>query len=44
LRQTIRKFETRFKKVEKSFDDSDTMSKASLDQMDKIWNQAKEEE
>ena len=44
LRQTIRKFETRFKKVEKSFDDSEAMSKASLNQMDKIWNQAKEEE
>ena len=44
LRQTIRKFETRFKKVEKSFDDNEAMSKASLNQMDKIWNQAKEEE
>ncbi len=44
LRQTIRKFETRFKKVEESFDDNEAMSKASLDQMDKIWNQAKEEE
>ena len=44
LRQTIRKFESRFKKVEKSFENSDQMSKASLDQMDKIWNQAKEEE
>ena len=44
LRQTIRKFESRFKKVEKSFENSEQMSKASLDQMDKIWNQAKEEE
>ena len=44
LRQTIRKFESRFKKVEKSFENSELMSKASLDQMDKIWNQAKEEE
>jgi len=44
LRQTIRKFESRFKKVEKSFEDSEAMSKASLEQMDKIWNQAKEEE
>ena len=44
LRQTIRKFESRFKKVEKSFENSEQMSKASLDQMDNIWNQAKEEE
>ena len=44
LRQTIRKFESRFKKVEKSFKNSEQMSKASLDQMDKIWNQAKKEE
>ena len=44
LRQTIRKFESRFKKVEKSFENSEQMTKASLDQMDKIWNQAKEEE
>ena len=44
LRQTIRKFESRFKKVEKAFENSEQMSKASLDQMDKIWNQAKEEE
>ena len=44
LRQTIRKFESRFKKVEKSFENSEQMSKASLNQMDKIWNQAKEEE
>ena len=44
LRQTIRKFESRFKKVEKSFENSEHMTKASLDQMDKIWNQAKEEE
>ena len=44
LRQTIRKFESRFKKVEKSFENSEQMSKASLKQMDKIWNQAKEEE
>ena len=44
LRQTIRKFESRFKKVEKSFENSEQMSKASLDQMDKIWNQVKEEE
>ena len=44
LRQTIRKFESRFKKVEKSFENSEQMSKAPLDQMDKIWNQAKEEE
>ena len=44
LRQTIRKFESRFKKVEKSFENSEQMSKASLDKMDKIWNQAKEEE
>ena len=44
LRQTIRKFESRFKRVEKSFENSEQMSKASLEQMDKIWNQAKEEE
>ena len=44
LRQTIRKFESRFKKVEKSFENSEQMTKALLDQMDKIWNQAKEEE
>ena len=44
LRQTIRKFESRFKKVEKSFENSEQMTKASLDKMDKIWNQAKEEE
>ena len=44
LRQKIRKFESRFKKVEKSFENSEQMTKASLDQMDKIWNQAKEEE
>ena len=44
LRQTIRKFESRFKKVEKSFENSDQMSKASLEQMDKIWNQVKKEE
>ena len=44
LRQTIRKFESRFKKVEKSFENSEQMTKASLDQMDKIWNQAKEQE
>jgi len=44
LRQTIRKFELRFKKVEKSFENSEQMSKASLEQMDKIWNQVKQEE
>ena len=44
LRQTIRKFESRFKKVEKSFENSEQMTKASLNQMDKIWNQAKQEE
>ena len=44
LRQTIRKFETRFKKVEKSFESNEEMNNASLDQMDKIWNKAKEEE
>ena len=45
LRHTIRKFETRFKKVEKKIEDSGkNMQNSTLEEMDLIWNKVKEEE
>jgi len=45
LRRTIVKFERRFKRVEKQFRRKKrSMSQASLEEMDRIWEQVKQEE
>ena len=45
LRQTIRKFQSRFKKVEKTFErDKKDIGKATLDEMDEIWERVKNKE
>ena len=45
LRQTIRKFQSRFKKVEKTFErDKKDIGKATLDEMDEIWEKVKNKE
>ena len=45
LRLTIRKFEKRFKKVEKYFNDNNIdMKKVKLEKLDEIWDIAKKEE
>jgi len=45
LRHTIRKFESRFKKVEKEIEQSGkNMKDSTLDEMDLIWNKVKKEE
>ena len=45
LRKTISKFEVRFKKVESHFEDKKLKLKdVSLNDMDKIWEKAKQEE
>ena len=44
LRHTIRKFESRFKKVEEELDSRGSQMKSStLEEMDKIWNKVKKE-
>jgi tetrapyrrole methylase family protein/MazG family protein len=45
LRETIRKFQTRFGRIEKSLEDAGrTLDEATLEEMDELWNLAKEEE
>ncbi len=45
LRHTIRKFETRFKKIEKTIEESGKdMQSSTLEEMDLIWNKVKKEE
>lgn len=45
LRKTIKKFESRFKKVEKYFNDNKIdMKKVTLEKLDEVWDIAKKEE
>ena len=45
LRLTIKKFENRFKKVEKYFNDNKLdMKKVKLEKLDEVWDIAKKEE
>ena len=44
LRHTIRKFESRFKKVEDELESKGSeIKKSTLEEMDKIWNKIKKE-
>lgn len=44
LRKTNRKFVKRFKYIEKISGNRDNLKKLTLDEMDKLWNEAKKSE